>query len=292
MSHRSGSGTLKLLDDVSLFIAPRHFVALIGPSGSGKSTLMNALSARAPADEGFVELNGIDLYTNFESLKQGMALVPQDEALHMPLRLDEAVGYTARLRLPPDTDKTDIEETVVQSLARVNLTDQSATAIKNLSGGQRKRACLANETVHDPSLLFVDEVTSGLDEQTDREIMRLMREHADRGRTVVCVTHTLANVAEFCHEIVVMKSGVLAFYGTPEECLNYFGVDQLGLVYPGSPSTRAPIGKRATAKARCMRSTSRKAPSPHCRRGMIPRRARSRADSPSTCARYDGSSRS
>lgn len=228
---RSGGGTLTILDDVSLVIPPREFVALIGPSGSGKSTLMNALSARAPADEGQVLVNEVDLYANFESLKANMAMVHQDEALHTSLEVQEAVGYTARLRLPPDTDRAGIASAVRAALEEVDLTERASTEVGNLSGGQRKRACLANETVHDPSLLFVDEATSGLDEQTDREVMRLLRRSAEVGRTVVCVTHTLANVEEFCHKIVVMYGGVLAFYGSPAECLEYFEVERISDVY-------------------------------------------------------------
>jgi ABC transport system ATP-binding/permease protein len=101
-----------------------------------------------------------------------------------------------------------------------------------LSGGQVKRASLANELVARPSLLFLDEVTSGLDEQTDREVMGLFRQVADGGKTVVCITHSLANVDATCHLVVVLtEGGRLAFVGTPEEAKAYFGMTRLGDVY-------------------------------------------------------------
>ena len=104
--------------------------------------------------------------------------------------------------------------------------------MRDLSGGQKKRASLASETISRPSLLFLDEVTSGLDERTDREMMSLCRQMSDRGMTVICVTHSLANVADFAHRIVMMvPPGVIAFFGTPNEALEYFDVEKLGDIY-------------------------------------------------------------
>ena len=83
-----------------------------------------------------------------------------------------------------------------------------------------------------PSLLFLDEATSGLDEQTDAEMMRLVRQIADGGKTVVCVTHSLANLEETCHRVVILaEGGKLAFIGTPLEAKKYFDVDRLGSIY-------------------------------------------------------------
>ncbi len=232
--HRDQPGEmLRILDNVSITIPPREFVAIVGPSGSGKTTLMNALSAREPAQSGQVIVNGVDLYRNFESLKESISMVPQEEALHDSLVVSDAVTYTARMRLPSDTETAAIQRAVQGAIGASSLSEAHARQeVRSLSGGQRKRASLANETVHDPSLLFVDEVTSGLDEETDAQIMALLRASSESGRTVVCVTHTLANVDEYCHKVVIMAvPGVLAFYGTPAECLTYFGIKRLSDVY-------------------------------------------------------------
>jgi ABC-type multidrug transport system ATPase subunit/pSer/pThr/pTyr-binding forkhead associated (FHA) protein len=221
-----------LLDDVTLVIRPREFVCLLGPSGSGKSTLLNVLSGRTAADGGTVLLNGRDLYGNFEALKQDIAVVPQKDILHEALAVGQALWYTARLRLPPDTSRAEIETTLTEMLQTVGLTARRATMIRYLSGGQVKRASLANELLCKPSLLFLDEVTSGLDEQTDREVMRLFRSLADAGKTVVCVTHSLANVERTCHLVVILTpGGKVAFVGKPAEALAYFHIDRLGDVY-------------------------------------------------------------
>ncbi len=223
---------LTLLHNITLVIRPREFVCLLGPSGSGKTTLLTTLSGRNAPDGGCVTINGEDLHANFEALKRDIAVVPQKDLLHESLALGKALRYTAELRLPSDTGRDEIESSVSAILDIVGLSNRRATLIRHLSGGQVKRASLANEMIAGPSLLFVDEVTSGLDEQTDREMMELFRQVADSGKTVVCITHNLANVEATCHLVVILtEGGRLAFIGTPEEAKSYFGVSRLGDVY-------------------------------------------------------------
>lgn len=223
---------ITILDDVSLKIPPCEFICILGPSGSGKSTLLNALSGRIPADEGGVTINGKDLYHNFQALKRDIAVVPQKDILHDALTVEDALSYTAKLRLPPDTSDFEIESAVLSMIDMVGLRDRSNTRIRNLSGGQLKRASLANETISQPGLLFLDEVTSGLDEQTDFEMMYLFRNIAENGKTVICITHSLAHVEETCHRVVILaEGGVLAFIGSPQDALSYFGISKLGQIY-------------------------------------------------------------
>lgn len=221
-----------ILDDVSLAIRPREFACIIGPSGSGKSTLLSALSGRHPPDEGTVLLNGEDLYKNFESLKQNLAVVPQRDVLHDVLTLDRALWYTASLRLPADMSKQDIDERITEMLESVRLKEQRRNQIRRLSGGQTKRASWVNEAICNPSLIFLDEVTSGLDQQTDSEMMQLFREMADDGKTIVCVTHSVTYVEENCDLLVILApGGALAFVGPPEAAYEYFYIPRLGDVY-------------------------------------------------------------
>jgi ABC-type multidrug transport system ATPase subunit len=159
-------------------------------------------------------------------------VVPQRDILHDSLSVGNALWYTARLRLPPDLGGDEVEDCITDTLTTVTLHEKRATLIRHLSGGQVKRASLANEILTKPSLLFLDEVTSGLDEQTDREMMDLFRSMADTGKTVVCITHSLANVDRTCHLVAILtKGGRLAFYGKPAEALEYFGIERLGDVY-------------------------------------------------------------
>ncbi len=232
VTDRGTGQPLTLLDDVSLVVRPKEFVCLLGPSGSGKSTLLAMLSGRAAPDAGAVRVNGRDLYRHFAALKSDIAVVPQKDLLHDTLSVGAALRYTAELRLPPDVGAAEVEASVGDILGVVGLAHRRETPIRLLSGGQMKRASLANELLCKPSLLFLDEVTSGLDEQTDREVMDLFKLVADGGKTVVCVTHSLANVEATCSLVVVLTvGGRLAFVGTPGEARGYFGVARLGDVY-------------------------------------------------------------
>ena len=118
--------------------------------------------------------------------------MPQQDVLHEQLTLREALDYAAQLRLPPDTIIAQRHADVNDAARSVDLLDRLDQRIGTLSGGQRKCASLASEILTRPSLLLLDEVTSGLDESTDWEIMRLLRRLADDGMTIVVVTHTLA----------------------------------------------------------------------------------------------------
>jgi ABC transport system ATP-binding/permease protein len=229
---RATGKPLVILEDVTLVIRPREFVCLLGPSGSGKSTLLAMLSGRNEPDEGLVAVNGADLYADFDAIKGDIAVVPQKDILHDSLAVGTALRYTAQLRLPPDTSRKELASSVSDILDVVGLSERRGTLIRHLSGGQVKRASLANELMSRPSLLFLDEVTSGLDEQTDQEVMQLFRHVADGGKTVVCVTHSLANVESTCNLVVVLtKGGRLAFFGSPAEAKEYFGIHRLGDVY-------------------------------------------------------------
>jgi ABC-type multidrug transport system ATPase subunit len=227
-----GSGKLNILNQVHLDIEPSNFVVLLGPSGSGKSTLMNALSGRSLATGGEVLLNQEDLYVNFDRLKTRMATVPQKDLLHSSLSLKSALGYTAKLRLPNDLSTDERKKLVEQVIHEVEMDERATSSISTYSGGQIKRASLANELLPNPSLLFIDEATSGLDEHSDKEIMSMLRNLADSGKTVICITHNLGNVLEYVRTLVVMANGgYLAFVGSPQEALQYFDIDDLGDLY-------------------------------------------------------------
>jgi ABC transport system ATP-binding/permease protein len=231
-------GRKQLLRDVSVGIRAKEFVAIIGPSGCGKSTLIRILSGRALPTQGSVSWKATDLHRSFDALKSDIAFVPQREMLLEQLTVRQALTYTARLRLAADVTPEERGQIVEETIARVGLQEQAELPISRLSGGQRKRAGLANELLVSPKLMFLDEVTSGLDEATDREMMALFRNLADSGIAVVCVTHTLANVEGTCDSLLVMaRGGTVAYHGPLAGVRAHFEVDQLGDIY-GSLESR------------------------------------------------------
>ncbi len=229
---RAGAAPQRILNAASLRVRPSELVCIIGANGTGKSTLMNIMSGRAPPSDGTVLLNDVDLHANFQALKQDIAYVPQQDVLHEQLTLRQALDYAAQLRLPPDTTAAQRRAAVNEAARSVDLFERLDQRIGALSGGQKKCASLASEILSRPSLLFLDEVTSGLDEITDWEIMRLLRHLADEGMTIVVVTHTLANVMEFCDKLVCMgRGGQPTFVGAPSKALDFFAVRRLGEIF-------------------------------------------------------------
>lgn len=215
--------TRMILKDVSLSIAPREFVALVGGSGTGKSTLLNALSGFVQATHGSVLVNGDDYYRNFDAYRSVLGYVPQDDILHRSLPVERALGYAAELRLPADTAAAEITQRIGRVLDDVEMAPHRDKPIENLSGGQRKRVSIGAELLADPSLFFLDEPTSGLDPGLEKKMMYTLRRLADSGRTVVLVTHATANI-NVCDHVAFMADGRMVFFGPPSEALSFFGV--------------------------------------------------------------------
>lgn len=222
VKNRFGGGEIVLLDDISLTIGPNEFVGILGPSGSGKSTLMDALNGFRPATRGNVLINNLDLYRHLDSFKQSIGYVPQDDIIHRELSVYKTLYYVARLRLSRDAARAEIEQIVNEVLDVTGLAERKFVKVADLSGGQRKRVSTAVELITKPSIIFLDEPTSGLDPATEDKIMRLFRQIAESGRTVIMTTHAMENVRLF-DKIVVLMRGKLAFFGRPEEALKYFG---------------------------------------------------------------------
>jgi ABC-type multidrug transport system ATPase subunit len=219
---RGGSQRV-ILNDVSLSIAPREFVALVGGSGAGKSTLMKALCGYAPATAGQVLVNGDDFYRNFDNYRTVLGYVPQDDILHRTLPVGRALAYAARLRLPADTAAAEIAGRVDRVLEDVEMAPHRDKLVEQLSGGQRKRVSIGAELLADPSLFFLDEPTSGLDPGLEKKLMYTMRRLADSGRTVVLVTHATANI-NVCDHVIFMAGGRMVYFGPPQEALAFFNV--------------------------------------------------------------------
>ena len=217
-----GGRTKRILDDISLSVYPREFISLVGTSGAGKSTLMMALNGFARA-EGQVLVNGDNLYQHFDLYRTMVGYVPQDDIIHKDLTVANALRYSARLRLPPDTSSQEIEQRIDRVLEQVEMIGQKDQVVSSLSGGQRKRVSIAAELLAEPNLFFLDEPTSGLDPGLEKKMMHTLRRLADGGRTVVLVTHATANIVQ-CDHVCFLSQGRMVYFGPPEEALDYFGV--------------------------------------------------------------------
>jgi ABC transport system ATP-binding/permease protein len=218
-----GGGKI-ILNHVTFPIPEKSLVGVIGPSGAGKSTLLGALTGTRPADTGTVLYDNRDLYRNYAELRYRIGLVPQDSILHTQLTARRALQYSAELRFPADTTARERDHRVDEVMAELGLTRHAKTRADRLSGGQLKRVNVAQELLTRPSLLFLDEPTSGLDPGLDKSVMEQMRDLAHDGRTVIVVTHSVANLDTCDRLLVLVPGGKVAFYGPPDEGLQYFGL--------------------------------------------------------------------
>lgn len=221
-----------ILQDVNLTVEPNEFIAIIGGSGAGKSTVMNAMSGFEQATSGSVFVNGTDLYKNYQVLKNIIGYVPQQDIIYENITLMKMLEYSAKMRMPEDISAGERGERIREVLKMVELEEHKDKFIRSLSGGQKKRASIAVELLADPGLFFLDEPTSGLDPGTEASLMKTLNRLAKhKGKTIVMVTHTTQNL-HLCDKILFMgKGGRVCFYGSPTECMDFFGVDNLTEIY-------------------------------------------------------------
>jgi ABC transport system ATP-binding/permease protein len=216
------AGKKQLLHDISFRLPARTLLAIVGPSGAGKSTLLGALTGFRPADAGFVHYAGRDLYTDYDELRHRIGYVPQEDLLHTALTVRKALEYGAELRLPPDVSAEEQRARVDEVMAELGLSAHADTPVSRLSGGQRKRTSVALELLTKPSLLYLDEPTSGLDPGLDKSVMQSLRTLADDGRTVIVVTHNVAQLGVCDLVLVLAPGGYVAYFGPPERALGFF----------------------------------------------------------------------
>lgn len=218
-------------EDVNMTINPGEFVAFVGGSGAGKSTFMSFLCGLSKPTKGNVYINGKDLFANYDELKEIIGYVPQDDIVFTNLTLIDMLTYSAEFRMPKKSTPVEKERRIKEVLQTVGLVGKENVMIKNLSGGQRKRAGIAIELLADPKLFFLDEPTSGLDPGTERNMMKTLRKIADSGQTVILVTHNTLNI-HLCDKVVFFGDGGRVCYdGSPENAKAFFGVNDFVDIY-------------------------------------------------------------
>ena len=214
--------------DISFSENQGNLVGIMGSSGAGKTTLLNILSGLAPPSQGRVLINGMDLYRDKEQLQGVIGLIPQDDLLIEELTVYQNIFYNAKLcfRDLPDDKIRELAEKTLESLGLMDTRDLKVGSPFNkfISGGQRKRLNIALELIREPSILFVDEPTSGLSSKDSENVMDLLRELALKGKLVFVVIHQPSSeIYKMFDKIIFLDTGgYLIYYGNPVEAVMYF----------------------------------------------------------------------
>ncbi|MEP1942232.1 MAG: manganese/iron ABC transporter ATP-binding protein [Sulfitobacter sp.] len=227
VTYRNGHTALR---NASFEIPTGTITALVGVNGAGKSTLYKTIMGFVPAAKGEITVLGMPVK---EALKRNIvAYVPQSEEVDwsFPVLVEDVVmmgryGHMGFFRHPKKADHA----AVSNALARVNMTDFRHRQIGELSGGQRKRVFLARALAQEGQVILLDEPFTGVDVQTEDQIIELLRDMRDEGRVMLVSTHNLGSVPEFCDRTVLVKETVLA-HGLTEDTFTH---DNLELAFGG-----------------------------------------------------------
>jgi iron complex transport system ATP-binding protein len=214
-------GGRRIIDRISLRIAPGAFLSIVGPNGSGKSSLLKALSGLWPLAGGGVRLGGrsLDQFGRRE-LAQNIAFVPQDTRMDFAFTVAEvtAMGrhpHRGRFERAGMADRQAVED----ALERCDIAHLRDRFVTTLSGGERQRVAIARSLAVQPHIILLDEPTASLDVQHSLEILELCRTLADCGKSVVLATHDLNAVARFTNRVVFLEAGRVAYAGDPAGAL-------------------------------------------------------------------------
>lgn len=222
-------GRMTALDGVDLSVSSGGIVGVLGPNGSGKTTLVRVLATLMRYDEGDVRVAGYDVSKQAQQVRSRIGLVGQYAALDERLTARENLMMFARLyRL----DRTEARAGTKEMLRRFDLEYAADRVVKTYSGGMRRRLDLAAALLVSPTVLFLDEPTTGLDPKSRREIWGMVRTLAAEGTTILMTTQYLDEADQLADQIVVLDSGTVIAEGTPEELKAWAGGERLEVVVP------------------------------------------------------------
>ena len=216
------------LQNINIAEQGGKLIGLMGASGSGKSTLLNVLNGSEKPSSGRVLINGIDVHEQSEKLEGVVGFIPQDDLLMDDLTVFENLYYSARLCFG-QYSKLEIAQLVEKVLMNLGLSEIRNLKVgsplqKTISGGQRKRLNIGLELLREPTVLFVDEPTSGLSSRDSENIMDLLKELALRGKMVFVVIHQpSSDIFKMFDTLIILDvGGFQIYYGNPVESVTYF----------------------------------------------------------------------
>ncbi|MEX2947232.1 amino acid ABC transporter ATP-binding protein [Staphylococcus warneri] len=211
-------GNNEVLKDINLNINKGEVVAIIGPSGSGKSTLLRCMNLLETPTKGHVIFEGNDLTkkgVHLEQLRQKMGMVFQNFNLFPHKKVKENIMLAPKLL--KKNDHSTLNEQAIELLDKVGLKDKADVYPNQLSGGQKQRVAIARALAMQPDVILFDEPTSALDPEVVGDVLKVMKDLAKEGMTMVVVTHEMSFAKDVSDKVIFMADGVVVESGTPQE---------------------------------------------------------------------------
>lgn len=215
-------GALPALDGLDLSIEAGEAFGLLGPNGAGKTTLVRLLATLASPDAGRLTVGGHDTVAAAAQVKRMIGVVFQENNLDRDLTPRQNLTFHARLHKIAAA-----EAAVAAMLDRLGLIERADRPVNGLSGGMRRRLVIGRALLTGPSVLLLDEPTTGLDPAIRRELWALIRDIRDRGCTVILTTHYVEEAESLCDRVGILDRGRLVAGGTPAELTARFGAARL-----------------------------------------------------------------
>ena len=221
LSKTYGSG-LEALKQVNLEIRQGEILALLGPNGAGKTTLISVICGIVTPSSGRVTINGHDVVRDYRKARQLIGLVPQEIALDIFATPWNTVSFSRGLFGKPRNDAH-----IEKVLRDLSLWEKRASKVIALSGGMKRRVVIAKALAHEPSILFLDEPTAGVDVELRKEMWQLVRELRANGVTIILTTHYIEEAEEMADRIGVIHKGELVLVEDKAELMRKMGRKEL-----------------------------------------------------------------
>jgi ABC-2 type transport system ATP-binding protein len=210
---RKTYGKTVAVDEVSFEVLDGEIFGLIGPNGAGKTTTMECVEGLRKPDRGAISVLGLDPFRQVYQLQDRIGVQLQQAQLQKRIKVWEAVDLWASLYRKKPCD-------AARLLAQLGLTEKRDAWFMNLSGGQKQRLFIALALINDPEVIFLDELTTGLDPQSRRAIWDLVRGIRARGKTVFLTTHLMEEAERLCDRVAIIEHGRIIDIDTPQNLIN------------------------------------------------------------------------
>jgi ABC-2 type transport system ATP-binding protein len=229
---RKTYGSMVAVDEVSFEVHDGEIFGLIGPNGAGKTTTMECIEGLRKPDRGSISVLGLDPFRQVYKLQERIGVQLQQAQLQKRIKVWETLDLWASLYRKKTKDAENL-------LEQLGLTDKRNDWFMNLSGGQKQRLFIALALINDPEVVFLDELTTGLDPQARRAIWDLVRGIRERGKTVFLTTHLMEEAERLCDRVAIIEHGRIIDMDTPQNLVDRHCPERSVVLVTSDPAAEA-----------------------------------------------------